>query len=143
MSDRHEMRIRDARNRSFLSPLSVAKMPDNNRARTKGTTMNKLCTRGVYACTYVRRCLREIDGAWDERVSSLQKNPRAPSARNSANLLLLGCRLLIMRASDTRCLLTVNAREAWVLRVCMYMVRFGKGASLPATKETLLLKLPN
>lgn len=84
-------------------------MRESNRARTKGTTVNKLYTRGTYVCTYVRRCLREIDGAWNERVSSLQKNPRAPSARNSADPLQ-GCRLLIMRASDARCLLTVNAR---------------------------------
>jgi len=66
----------------------------------------------VGARTYVRRCLGEIDGAcgmkgWYPRYG--KKPSRSPSAENSASLQ--GCRPLITRRSDARCLLTVKRRE--------------------------------
>jgi len=88
-------------------------------------------------CTYVRRCC-EIDGAWDERVSSLQKNPRAPFARNLASLQGVS-------ATNYACVgyALFTHRECESAQHGVYDSLWGIWAYLQHKRDTILSKLLN
>lgn len=72
-----------ARNRSSFSFFFflVKNTRERNRAELKKRWISYV--HKARRCTYVHRCLCEIDGAWDERVPSRyrKKNPRISFAR--------------------------------------------------------------